>query len=246
MPEEYFVDCPCGASLSVELFKAGSTITCDRCRSEVKVPNSIQLKLMNGDKYPHLGLLEKIKATAEAGERPFQGECHACLHSRADMRIPVLIADLKERVIDEPEHPVMPVITPWMIGVRLKKGKIVEESWARVTVPVLLCNHCWDDYQRSFRWRKLWKSLTLAGSLGCMIGIPIAFWPTTVEPVFSIGLGLMAAAILYFALTPKADGHPIFTILRKIRWVGDCLRSSMDFRLSVGNPERFTPPESTK
>jgi|JI6StandDraft_1071083.scaffolds.fasta_scaffold210595_1 hypothetical protein len=241
MAEQYFIECRCRASLPVELYHAGSTVTCHRCGAKVKVPDSIQLKVLNGDKYPNLSLLEKITATAKAGEMPFQGDCHGCLDMRADFQILVLLKDLKERGINDPDHPVIPVITPWSVGVKWKVGEITDETWQMAVIPVLLCSQCHDEIERSIGWRKLRRGLAMTFSLGSLIGIPAALWSTRIEPVFTIGAGFIVAAVLIYILTPNPSSHPVLHILRKIRWVGECISSSMAYQLSIGNSQPYVP-----
>ncbi len=242
MPESYFVDCVCGASLPVELWKAGSTVSCPRCHETVNVPNSIQLKLQSGDKYPHLSLLQKIKRTAENREDPFQGNCHGCLKSRAEFRVPVMIQDLKERAINEPEHSVVPIITPFFIGVHLRKGEVADETWETAIVPVLLCVDCHHEYERSIHWRGIRKVLMYVGVFAVLIGVPVSLWSSRIEPVFTVGGSCILAAIIYFMLSPRENSHPIVGIIGKIRWMGDCLRTSMEYRLGIGKSEPDSPP----
>jgi hypothetical protein len=244
MPESYFVECACGASVPVELWKAGSTVPCPRCREAVKVPNSVQLKLQSGDKYPHLSLLQKIKRTSENREDPFQGNCHCCLKNHAEFRVTVIIQDLKERAINEPEHPVVPIITPFSIGVSLRKGEITDETWETATVPVLFCVDCHNDYERSIHWRRIRKVFMYACILGVLIGVPLLYWSSTIEPVFTIGGSCILAAVVYFMLSPRDESHPLFGIINKIRWMGDCLRTSMEYRLVIGKSEPYSLPKT--
>ena len=228
--------------MPVELWKAGSTVSCPRCQETVKVPNSVQLKLQSGDKYPHLSLLQKIKRTAENREDPFQGNCHGCLRNWADFRVPVMIQDLKERAINEPEHSVVPIITPFFIGVHLRKGEIADEMWDTAIVPVLLCVDCHNEYESSILWRGIRKDFMYACILGVLIGLPFSLRSSRIEPVFTIGGSCILAAIVYFMLSPRADSHPIVGIIGKIRWMGDCLRTSMEYRLGIGKSEPDSPP----
>lgn len=233
MTQKYRVPCSCGEKLTVELWNAGSNFDCPRCRQSVQIPNSIKLKEMSGDPYPHLGPMEKIRETAGNRESPFDGHCHGCGNAKATVEIPLALFSLKERSINEPTAPVLPIITPFFVGVAWKKGVITDETWDRVDFPAQLCDRCHHAVNQSNSWIGVRTWLPWILSLGVMY---FAWSKTTREPVISLGLGAMVSAFLIYMLSPRAGQDRLGQIVTRIPIVKECLSTSLEPRLVVGTP----------
>ena len=232
MPENYFVDCECGSQLRVELFHAGMEKVCPSCSATIRVPSSIELKELSGDKYPFLRPIEKIQRTAQSGEPPFNGVCHGCNAARATYATPCCFDVMMERHVAD-DGGLRPTLSG---GIKLVAAAS-EEMWQSVAFPLLLCEQCQTRFRsdRNFtRAKAVLGFITLLGLLAAFL----YFVYQDAELVAALsGVLWLIGAIAWgarFRDTRKLD--PFLTRwLQNIRWVPEAIAGEDEFTLTIGH-----------
>lgn len=229
MTAEYFVKCGCHRSIPVDLFQAGTSVTCPACSATVSIPNTNTLKLDAGDKYPLLTNLEKIRRTLEEREPPFDGTCHHCGKARADVEVPIVFQTLVERVIAD-DGGVR--LTP--TGVNLVVGA-AHETWQTTTFPLQLCHPCHKKFQAArsiHRFKGLLKQALL-------VGILIAFLVTayfSLELVAALSGLLSIVGLIAWAMGQRGDNKldkSLQSWLEKIRWIPEAIADAAESRIAI-------------
>jgi hypothetical protein len=226
------VECNCGASVSVELWDAGTDKSCPKCGQAVRVPSLDALKRLSGDKHPFLSSWQKLARASELREEPFDGRCHGCKGTDADVEVPIELSVLSVRHVDD-APPVL--ITPVSVQLNVPGGT---EEWSSVVFPLQLCHDCHGRFVRSFRWRTLlqWSLITILS-----ITALAAFWVALPCGIF----GLAAVFAVAIALGRRWKGDLRFTPwLSRIPVVQDVLAHEDEYRISRG-PAAPIPAQPT-
>ena len=241
MPEQYAIDCPCGSSIEVQLFEAGTTRSCPLCRESVLVPSINELKQSRGDKYPMLSPLQKIEKCLAERESPFDGRCQACRNTDANWEIPLNFEYLVEREIlgDDGGFGV------GLGGLRPKVAKSIEHTQS-TKFPLLLCDNCNKQFQKS---RSSFTSKQLATNF-----LGIILLVVTVALMFSGKYFSMGIVLLVFTLAMLLYEHhvqqssPVDSYLspwlRSIDWVDAAVEDAMEARIEVGDALTFSHNEN--
>lgn len=153
--------------------------SCPVCNASVNVPSMDDLKRLGGDRHPEFDDWQKLAYAAEHAEEPFHGVCHGCGYSDVKVIVPIELAALVERHLDN-DSPLD--ITPLCIGTKLSGGT---ETWKTIVFPLMFCDSCYS----SFRW-SFWKGTALHAGLIAVISI-FAFF------AFSIALPLGRLGIVF-------------------------------------------------
>jgi hypothetical protein len=140
------IPCPCGGEVQVEYWHAGSEQECPKCHADVSVPSLDVLKRMDGDLHPDLSDWQKLVVAIGNSEPPFHGPCLGCGDSTCQFIVPVRLAVLEERHLDE-DSPVG--ITPIGVEVQVSGGT---EIWKAVQIPLRFCPGCYRSFNASY-WR---------------------------------------------------------------------------------------------
>ncbi|QDT63243.1 hypothetical protein [Calycomorphotria hydatis] len=228
---EYYVDCECSSYVTVELFQAGTSVECEDCGREVKIPSSVKLKEMAGDKYPNASPLERAEIAIENGERPFDGQCQRCRKVAAEVVQPANFRFLQERYFDHDGGVDMSYKGP----VSLVAGAPTEEHWKTLAIPLMFCKQCYDDFtlDRTSSARASapttllhlvgWAALLLLMICLCIflpfVGIPVAFF--------------LFARLVQWKTRKKGD-PVLLNFVKKLRWVGAVVSREDEYTLTLG------------
>jgi hypothetical protein len=236
---KYHVPCLCGKHIEVELFQAGTQVSCPACHNSVAVPGSLKLKELSGDRYPNLSPLNKIAKTAADHETPFDGTCHHCAKSTAEFHAPVRFDVLLERHLDSDGG-----IRPWAggLGVKLTVSG-GEEQWRSVTFPLLMCTPCSARFDKSRSGASRANTLAML-ILGCLAAVVFYFVFRNfnlLDLVLEIFLRyrfmiVICNAILLFVVVgvTRKGGQDQIQWVRKIRWVEEAIALEDEYKLSIG------------
>lgn len=241
MPEQYFVECSCRRQIRVELFQAGTVQTCPSCKAVVDIPNTTRLKEMSGDPYPTLRLIEKIQRTAERGEPPFDGVCHACSRVDATYAVPITLEAMKERHVAD-DGGIRPTLTG---GIRLVAGAS-EELWESTTFPLLLCEQCHAQYQATQSAARRMNVARLIGLVVLLLAFLYFAWNNAEAVAALAGLIWLVGAVAWvLRLRDNKKVDPfILKWLSNIRWVPEAIAAEEEFHLKIG-PVRSRHDENT-
>ncbi|MEI8378581.1 MAG: hypothetical protein WCJ09_00540 [Planctomycetota bacterium] len=236
MAEKYFIECQCGKRISVELFEAGTTKTCNACNSSVDVPNTSILKERSGDKYPLLRPIEKIRRTLENAEPPFDGFCHVCGDIDAEFQVPIAFDALIERIV-RGNGGIRPTLTG---DIKLVAGA-AEEYWQTTTIPLLLCPQCYSKFQTENSRANTIRNALMVVVLGLFAGfLYFAYFNAEVVAAAAGLLSLIGgiAWVAKFRQTKKTDPF-VNRWLSNIRWVPEAIAAVDEYKLIVGTTQPY-------
>lgn len=231
MSEQFSFKCECGKSIRVQMLDAGTTKTCPECHSTVTVPNTLKLKELAGDKYPHLNAIDKIRKTLATGEPPFDGLCHACGVRDAEFQLLITLNVMVERHVSDAGY--RPSITGG-----IAKRVYTEEQWQATSFPLLFCANC-QIHAEAQRSSAMFRNLmTVLLSLAAIVGI--VAYAILNKIAFSLYLVAVLCPFVYWLATRgirflNRGMDPVTTSwLSLIRWVPEAIRSEEEIQLSIG------------
>ena len=254
MRDQYFVDCVCGLAVKAELYEAGTEKQCPSCQSLLRVPSSVKLREMSGDRTPFLSPLRKIRRAADHADSPFDGRCHFCHKSSADFQIPMTIHVMAERAVsgDDDDSWIYPRLLHFVILlIRTQK-----EEWEATNFPLLLCNSCFEQFQRSRMGSRIWHAagavLLLAVFWGLIwdtnynenliaLLLPISWIICVFEFIRSILRGNRTS---HSFLGQKRFSHYAAKYLREIPLVVEVIDTEDEYSLCIGKPTKYDPQAS--
>ena len=226
---QYFVECGCSRKVPVQLFQAGTNISCPGCRKTLAVPGTSRLQQQAGDNYPLLSPIDKIYRTLENREAPFDGICHACGAHPAEIAIQLQLKHLQERDLDNDGG-----VTVTPLGIRLVVAGGVEH-WRILKFPLLLCQHCHKEYEHSRKRFLYWKVAEWGCWVVILLGIIYLFYEF--PEFFAAMAGLLAiTAFLARNFASRRQIHaPAFLLnfAKRIRWVPEILNGEEEYSLTV-------------
>ena len=196
-----FVNCSCGARVPAETWDCGLDKTCTSCGGAVRIPDLITLKSLNGDRYPGLSAIQKIKRTVELLEPPFDGFCHVCGHNRASQSRQVTLHFLQERVI---ENDGGIRLTP--LGVSLEVGGTIEYR-QQILFPFHLCNQCHVEFERS-------RAEAVARANRSFVLKAVGL----IAVIFGLAMGLMSEN-MFIATVTIGVVLPVVSIVGRFAWI---------------------------
>lgn len=129
----------------------------------------------------------------------------------------------------------VPIITPFVIGVVATKGAITSETWNRIQFPVYLCDQCQTtlaSQESSMNARSALQIVVVLAALFAGIVFGVAF---DLNPVL-LGVVVILGVILLIGMDKNRGPDPFNQLLRKMPLVGECLQAGMELQLSVGPP----------
>jgi len=232
----YHIACQCGHDVPVEIWQCGSTVACPLCHADVRVPDSITLQEQAGDKHPLLSSREKFLRAVRFGEAPFDGRCHGCDAFAAEVSVPISLEIMAVREVQR-EGTIRPTLSG---GLSLKSSQATE-TWNSINFPLLLCQGCYDRFERDtsrLRQRRYAYRLVL---LILFLGF-LWFAYHRAELIASmVGLFSLIGGIAWIALQRrKSKLEPeLMAWLGKIRWFSETIEPEEEFVLHIGKPMRF-------
>lgn len=65
------IECPCGVSINVEEYEAGSSKVCPECGKSNRVPSLAKLRMLDGETNPYLDSTSRLVAAIQESRSPF-------------------------------------------------------------------------------------------------------------------------------------------------------------------------------
>jgi len=234
----YAVACPCGRQIPVELFQAGTSVTCNECQRTVDVPSMSDLKELSGDTHPFMSAIEKVRATLLACEPPFDGHCQQCQSNVATIEIPVALSIMVERHVQD-DGGIR--ITP-MGGIVAHVGAS-EEWWEELNFPILVCESCLNKSSSQFSLLSVSKYLFTLITLA-LVGLMFISNADWLELYIVLGLISGAIAVLGWKKQGLRNNIRYERFLKKISWVSEVLQSEEECVISIDSPMPFISSRS--
>ena len=183
------ISCSCGNQVQVEYWHAGSQQECSRCHAEVAVPSLDVLKRLDGDLHPNLDNWQKLMVAIKDSEQPFDGTCIGCGSAECRFLIPLEIAILDERHLND-DSPIG--VTPLGIELRISGGS---ETWKAVRAPLRFCPDCYPRFRATY-----WKGTLLQGAL-IFLASSLAFLAFFLAPPCGVIGMVVTLWVLYRAMS---------------------------------------------
>lgn len=237
MPQQYFAACPsCGKRYAVRLTDAGTQRSCSACPATFTVPNSLKLKELSGDPYPHLRPIEKIRRALTDSAPPFDGRCHGCASESATNVVPITMSIMEERTIAA-SGGIWLWLVPWIAIYHILHLPTGFEQWSKTVIPLTLCEQCGARYQRDrnqSRFLSIVKILLLAAAVGGFVWLAsrnLEFAAAYAKPIAI--LAIIPALLIARARGTRSRSF-IEPWLRRIDWADDALDAEDEYRLQIG------------
>lgn len=236
MVNQYFVECPRGHRITVELYQSGLSVRCPVCNADTSVPDSVTLKERSGDKYPLLVPIDKIRRQIDAHEFPFDGTCVECGAAESNVTIPILYRSMIERQLDDER----------VVGIGLSGFKFTAsggvEYWDEFEIPLCLCETCFESFQsgQRFQKRKRWflSSFVWLTLIGFLI---LAYFQLELIAALSGILWFVGLLAWIAGLQSKKRVDPTLNVaLEKINWLKEAVAESMELQMTVGEPRHLS------
>lgn len=228
----YYVDCECSKLICVELFQAGTDVTCPKCGDSVAVPSSSKLKEMSGDKHPFASPLERAAIALKNGEVPFTGQCQRCDLKPAEFQQVIDFTFLKKRFLN---HDGGVEITGRGIG--LVAGASTEEDWGQFSFPLLFCKPCLHEFRDESRQGAL---QFIASRVAAFVGMALLFAILVLLCLALPFVGVSLAVFLFWRLwewkSRKRAHQPTLSLISELEWIGDAIRGEDEYVLNARPP----------
>jgi hypothetical protein len=193
------------------------------------VPSLDVLKRLAGDRHPDLNDWQKLVVAVEDFEEPFDGRCLGCGSAECRFLVPLEIAILDERHLDD-DSPIG--VSPHGLELRVSGGS---ETWKAVHVPLRFCPDCYSRFLATY-----WKGTLLQGAL-IFLAASLAFAAFLLAvPCGVIGIGF-TLWVLYRAMSRWKKDLRFQTWVDRMAPVKKVLDRESEYRLRKLRTQEISP-----
>lgn len=156
------IECPCGVSINVEEFEAGSSRDCPECGESNRIPSLAKLRMLDGETNPYLDSTARLVTAIQESRAPFDGQCLKC-SKEATVEFPIRARFLKERFSSDSP------VRASLFGATLDFS--AEEHWVHLPIPFRFCESCGSQFRKRAILGRVF--LVIGTLLVIAIGIPL-------------------------------------------------------------------------
>jgi hypothetical protein len=226
--ESYPVECPCGGSTTVGIHQCGLQTACPKCGQPLKVPDLKTLRAESGDPYPTLARIRKIQKAIADRLPPFDGRCVSC-GAAGTQEVPVLFREVRERFVTD--HGGFR-----LGGTGIGAGRPGEETVEETEIPIVLCDVCVAQFERSRQTRRGNRTMQFVGlaAVAAILQIVFRVWWVT---LIAVGLlfGFMERKRQIALAEELKRPTWLDPWIAKVRWFPEAIGDAMECELKVGS-----------